>query len=122
MAEWTGWRVYRRASAAREEFVVAPGDRFVGVFESPRGLRVWGRFEGRIDCGGSVCVERGGMVTAEVVADGDVVVGGRLAGPVRCGGCFEVLPGGLVTLQGGLADDPPATSAPPPPAAMRDSG
>lgn len=122
----SGWRVRRRASAAREETTIAVGDSFSGSFESPRGLRVRGHFEGSVDCGGCVRVEPGGLVAAEVAADGDVVVGGCLSGAVRCGGCLEVLRGGLAlgelrpagglfVREGGCAADPSGPLGPPAP-------
>jgi cytoskeletal protein CcmA (bactofilin family) len=69
--------------------------RFTGTHTTPNDLRVEGRFDGTIECTGTLIVAESADVNAQVTA-GSVSVAGHLQGDIGCRGRFEILPTGRV--------------------------
>ncbi len=68
---------------------------FTGTYRTPHDLRIDGRYEGEIECRGSVFVGETAQVNARVVA-GNVIVAGQFEGEIACDSRFEILPSGRV--------------------------
>jgi cytoskeletal protein CcmA (bactofilin family) len=68
---------------------------FSGTHSTPNDLRVEGRFDGTIECTGTLIVAESADVNAQVTA-GSVSVAGHLQGDIGCRGRFEILPTGRV--------------------------
>lgn len=68
---------------------------FTGSYRTPHDLRIDGRYEGEIECRGSVFVGETAQVHARVVA-GNVIVAGQFEGEIACDSRFEILPSGRV--------------------------
>lgn len=68
---------------------------FTGSYRTPHDLRIDGRYEGEIECRGTVFVGETAQVNARVVA-GNVIVAGQFEGEIACDTRFEILPSGRV--------------------------
>jgi cytoskeletal protein CcmA (bactofilin family) len=68
---------------------------FEGTLSCTGGIRIDGRFKGRIQCDGSLVISDAGEVEGEIVAD-RVVVAGELAGNVTARECLHVGKSGKV--------------------------
>jgi cytoskeletal protein CcmA (bactofilin family) len=62
---------------------------FEGTLSCNGGIRIDGRFKGRIECGGTLVISDVGKVKGEVIAH-TVVVAGELAGNVTARECLHV--------------------------------
>ena len=63
-------------------FTIISSDAFLeGTLSSEGGVRIDGRFRGRIECEGTIVISKSGKVEGEIVAD-DIVVAGELSGNV----------------------------------------
>jgi cytoskeletal protein CcmA (bactofilin family) len=88
---------------ADEEFTRAPvrqsfvdrDSHFNGAYTTPNDLRIDGRYEGEIECRGTLIVAESADVNARVSA-GNISVAGQLQGEIGCRGRFEILPTGRV--------------------------
>ncbi|MGI8552272.1 MAG: bactofilin family protein [Dehalococcoidia bacterium] len=68
---------------------------FNGTYTTPNDLHVEGRYEGEIQCEGTLVVAESADVNARIVA-GNITVAGRLQGEIGCRSRFEILPTGRV--------------------------
>jgi cytoskeletal protein CcmA (bactofilin family) len=62
---------------------------FEGTISCNEGIRIDGRFKGRIECGGDLVISDAGKVEGEVIARG-VIVAGELSGSVTARECLHV--------------------------------
>jgi cytoskeletal protein CcmA (bactofilin family) len=62
---------------------------FEGTLSCNGGIRIDGRFRGRIQCGGTLVISDAGKVEGEVIAR-SVIVAGELAGNVTVSECLHV--------------------------------
>jgi cytoskeletal protein CcmA (bactofilin family) len=62
---------------------------FDGTISCNEGIRIDGRFKGRIECGATLVISDAGKVEGDVIAN-DVVVAGELAGSVTARECLHV--------------------------------
>ncbi|MER3421821.1 MAG: hypothetical protein C4290_15415, partial [Chloroflexota bacterium] len=69
---------------------------FAGTYRTPHDLRIDGRYEGEIECRGSVFVGETAQVHARVIA-GNVIIAGQFEGEIACDNRFEILPSGRVS-------------------------
>jgi cytoskeletal protein CcmA (bactofilin family) len=81
-------------SGSRQSFIDRDSH-FSGTHATPNDLRVEGRFDGTIECTGTLIVAESADVNAQVTA-GSVSVAGHLQGDIGCRGRFEILPTGRV--------------------------
>ncbi len=92
-----GW--FRRRSQSGPggeiETIIGPATTLVGELEVDGGLRIDGRFEGRLEVGGNVVIGQEGRVIADIDA-GHVTVGGAVQGNIRATGRLEILSTGIV--------------------------
>mgnify|MGYP001028482174 CR=1 FL=1 len=68
---------------------------FTGSYRTPHDLRIDGRYEGEIECRGTVFVGETAQVNARVLA-GNVIIAGQFEGEIACDSRFEILPSGRV--------------------------
>lgn len=68
---------------------------FNGAYTTSNDLRIEGRYEGEIDCEGTLVVAESADVNARIGA-GNISVAGQLQGEIGCRGRFEILPTGRV--------------------------
>lgn len=68
---------------------------FNGAYVTPNDLLIEGRYEGEIECEGTVTIAQGADVNARIAA-GTISVAGRLHGEIACRLRFEILPAGRV--------------------------
>jgi len=68
---------------------------FNGAYTTSNDLRIEGRYEGEIDCEGTLVVAESADVNARISA-GNISVAGQLQGEIGCHGRFEILPTGRV--------------------------
>jgi cytoskeletal protein CcmA (bactofilin family) len=80
----------------RGESLIDRDSHFTGTYRTPHNLRIEGRYEGEIDCKGTVYVGETAVVNARIVA-GNVTVAGQLEGEIACDSRFEILRSGRVT-------------------------
>lgn len=79
-----------------QESVIDRESYFEGTYRTPGSLRIEGRFEGAIECQGTLVVAEGAQVNARVMA-GNMTVAGTLAGEGQCLERFEILRTGRVS-------------------------
>ena len=68
---------------------------FSGTYMTPNDLHIEGRYEGEIECEGTVVIAESAEVDARVSA-GSITTAGHLQGEIGCRGRFEILPQGRV--------------------------
>lgn len=68
---------------------------FNGSYVTSNDIRIEGRYEGEIECNGTLIVAESADVNARISA-GNISVAGRLQGEIGCRGRFEILPRGHV--------------------------
>lgn len=68
---------------------------FNGTYATPNDLCIDGRYEGEIECEGTLIIAESADVNARVAA-GNITVAGQLQGEIGCRGRFEILPSGRV--------------------------
>jgi cytoskeletal protein CcmA (bactofilin family) len=83
------------ASSGTRQSFIDRDSHFSGTHTTPNDLRVEGRFDGTIECTGTLIVAESADVNAQVTA-GSVSVAGHLQGDIGCRGRFEILPTGRV--------------------------
>jgi cytoskeletal protein CcmA (bactofilin family) len=97
MNDTTGLRPsFQSSGVARTESLIDRESHFTGNYRTPHDLRIDGRYEGDIECRGTVFVGETANVTARVIA-GNVTVAGKFEGEVVCETRFEILRTGRVT-------------------------
>jgi cytoskeletal protein CcmA (bactofilin family) len=73
-----------------EGYTLIGSDAFLqGTLSCNDGIRIDGRFKGRIECGGTLVISDAGKVEGEVIAH-TVIVAGELAGNVTARECLHV--------------------------------
>lgn len=82
--------------SARGESLIDRESHFTGTYRTPHDLRIEGRYEGEIECKGTVHVGETAVVNARIVA-GNVTVAGQCDGEIACDNRFEILRTGRVS-------------------------
>jgi cytoskeletal protein CcmA (bactofilin family) len=82
-------------STPRGESLIDRESHFTGTYRTPHDLRIEGRYEGEIECQGTVFVGETASINARIVA-GNVTVAGQLEGEIVCDARFEILRTGRV--------------------------
>lgn len=80
----------------RGESLIDRESQFTGSYRTPHDLRIEGRYEGDIECKGTVFVGETATVNARIVA-GNVTVAGQCEGEIVCEARFEILRTGRVS-------------------------
>ncbi|MGH2884030.1 MAG: bactofilin family protein [Solirubrobacteraceae bacterium] len=83
------------ARAPSRQSLIDRESHFNGAYTTSNDLRIEGRYEGEIDCEGTLVVAESADVNARVGA-GNISVAGQLQGEIGCHGRFEILPTGRV--------------------------
>ncbi|MBI2761558.1 MAG: polymer-forming cytoskeletal protein [Chloroflexi bacterium] len=97
MNDTTGLRSSVQAGGATPtESLIDRESHFTGNYRTPHDLRIEGRYEGDIECRGTVFVGETANVTARVIA-GNVTVAGKFDGEIVCETRFEILRTGRVS-------------------------
>ncbi len=86
---------YPGPSTAPSQSLIDRESHFTGSYRTPHNLRIDGRYEGDIDCQGTVFVGETAMVAARVIA-GNVIIAGQFEGEIAVETRFEVLETGRV--------------------------
>ena len=84
------------STTPRGESLIDRESHFTGTYRTPHDLRIEGRYEGEIECKGTVHVGETAVVNARIVA-GNVTVAGQCDGEVACDNRFEILRTGRVS-------------------------
>ncbi len=87
---------YPAQAAATSQSLIDRESHFTGSYRTPHNLRIDGRYEGDIDCQGTVFVGETAMVAARVIA-GNVIIAGQFEGEIAVETRFEVLNTGRVS-------------------------
>jgi cytoskeletal protein CcmA (bactofilin family) len=77
-----------------EDSVIGRDDHFEGTLRTQKSVRVLGRFQGQIEAAGSVYVEEGGRVDADVITD-EAIIAGQYSGKLICRQRLEIRSTGL---------------------------
>lgn len=85
----------RPASASPTISLIDREAAFSGAFRTPGDVRIEGRYDGEIECRGTVYIGETATVNARVTAGG-IIIAGQFEGEVLCEGRFEILPAGRV--------------------------
>lgn len=96
MNEQAGVRNPAGTTAPPSASLVDRESHFSGNYRTARDLQIEGRFEGDIECKGTVYISESATVAARIMA-GSVLIAGQLEGEVVCDSRFEVLPTGRVS-------------------------
>lgn len=80
---------------SRAESLIDRESHFTGAYRTPHNLRIEGRYEGEIDCQGTVFIGETAIVSARINA-GNVTIAGQCEGEIVCETRFEILPTGRV--------------------------
>jgi cytoskeletal protein CcmA (bactofilin family) len=97
MADSTSLRFAPEGAAGpRGESLIDRESHFTGTYRTPQDLRIEGRYEGEIECKGTVFVGESATVNARIVA-GNVTVAGHCEGEIVCETRFEILRTGRVS-------------------------
>jgi cytoskeletal protein CcmA (bactofilin family) len=96
MNDNAGSRFPSPAGASQTESLIDRESHFTGNYRTPHNLRIDGRYEGDIECRGTVFVGETAVVNARVLA-GNVTVAGQFEGEIMCESRFEILRTGRVT-------------------------
>lgn len=83
-------------SVARAESLIDRESFFSGAYRTPHNLRIDGRYEGEIECAGTLFIGESASVNARVTA-GSVTVAGQFDGEIACDIKFEILRTGRVS-------------------------
>ena len=83
------------AAAPGTESLIDRESHFNGVYRTPHNLRIDGRYEGEIECRGTVFVGETAVVNARIIA-GNVTIAGQCEGEIVCESRFEILRTGRV--------------------------
>jgi cytoskeletal protein CcmA (bactofilin family) len=96
MVDSPAFRPPSNPTAERSESVIDRESQFTGSYRTPCNLRIDGRYEGEIECRGTVFVGETASVNARIVA-GNVTVAGQCEGEILCESRFEILRTGRVS-------------------------
>lgn len=89
------WTQPRRTRPTATESVIDEYSSFNGTYRTTQNLRVEGRYEGEIECEGTVTITEQAQVNGQIRAE-NVTVAGRFEGEIDCAGRFELLSTGRV--------------------------
>ena len=81
---------------ARGASLIDQDSHFHGSYRTPHDLQIDGRYDGEIECQGTVYIGESATVNAHIIA-GNVTIAGRCEGEIACDARFEILPTGRVS-------------------------
>lgn len=92
------WMQPRRTRLSTTESIIDEHSSFSGTYRAAQNLRIEGRYEGEIECQGTVTIAEQAVVNARIQAE-NVTVAGQFEGEITCASRFELLPTGRVSGQ-----------------------